>query len=449
MTIGSAAPSRSARSSRSRSCSSAARTPTSRCGSCSIRAGRSPCARRHRGDRGARGADRPAPDRRARAAASARALRGVAGRALDGCVLLAVPAAARERRRALDRGRRGARGGRERSGRERRGVPRGARARDHGAAIAAGLRSGLAPPAVRREEFAVERWPRALDGFRIVQISDIHIGPLLGREFAADLAQRVNALAPDLIAVTGDLVDGSAPRLAGEVAPFADLRARHGVFFVTGNHDHYSGAHALERGGAPARHARAAQRARGDRRVRRELRPRRRRRPPRALRRRRPRGPRARARGPRPGARRRAARPRSPPRSRARAREAIDLQLSGHTHGGQIWPFAWFVRLATPYVAGRYRDGRAQLYVSRGTGFWGPPLRLFSPAEITEITIRSQRSGSRAPVNGADIGVRPRISARSLVKVAFRRTDSSRRTRWELSWRSAAPIRTAATSRPG
>ena len=67
----------------------------------------------------------------------------------------------------------------------------------------------------------------------------------------------------------------------------------------------------------------------------------------------------------------------------------IDLQLSGHTHGGQIWPFAWFVRLATPYVAGRYRDGRAQLYVSRGTGFWGPPLRLFAPAEITEITLRS------------------------------------------------------------
>src|SRR5262245_3339354 len=111
-----------------------------------------------------------------------------------------------------------------------------------GAAIAAGLRSGLAPPALRREEFAIARWPRALDGFRIVQISDIHIGPLLGREFSAHLAQRVNALAPDLVAVTGDLVDGSAPRLANEVAPFADLRARHGVFFVTGNHDHYSGA---------------------------------------------------------------------------------------------------------------------------------------------------------------------------------------------------------------
>src|SRR5262245_34640978 len=113
-----------------------------------------------------------------------------------------------------------------------------------GAALAAGLRSGLAPPTLCREEFTIERWPRALDGFRIVQISDIHIGPLLGRAFAAQLAKRVNELEPDLIAVTGDLVDGSAPRLADEVAPFRDLRARCGVFFVTGNHDHYSGAEA-------------------------------------------------------------------------------------------------------------------------------------------------------------------------------------------------------------
>ncbi|MGI9590965.1 MAG: metallophosphoesterase, partial [Myxococcota bacterium] len=80
------------------------------------------------------------------------------------------------------------------------------------------------------------------------------------------------------------------------------------------------------------------------------------------------------------------------PASFAAARgQGIDLQLSGHTHGGQLWPFGWFVRLATPWVAGRYRDGRAQLYVSRGTGFWGPPLRLGSPAEITEITLHAAR----------------------------------------------------------
>jgi predicted MPP superfamily phosphohydrolase len=263
-----------------------------------------------------------------------------------------------------------------------------------GAAIAAGLRSGLAPPALRRVEFAIERWPRALDGFRIVQISDIHIGPLLGRAFAAHLAQRVNALAPDLVAVTGDLVDGSAPRLASEVAPFAELRARCGVFFVTGNHDHYSGAeHWSEavRGlgmrvlrnerveiGAPGasfdlvgvddHHAHFAGDGRSDL---------------------------ARALAGRDPERAAVLLAHDPATfSRAR-REAIDLQLSGHTHGGQIWPFAWFVRIATPYVAGRYRDGRAQLYVSRGTGFWGPPLRLFAPAEITEITLR------RAPMEAA------------------------------------------------
>jgi predicted MPP superfamily phosphohydrolase len=66
----------------------------------------------------------------------------------------------------------------------------------------------------------------------------------------------------------------------------------------------------------------------------------------------------------------------------------IDLQISGHTHGGQIWPFRYVVRLAVPWVAGKYRDAGAQLYVSRGTGFWGPPMRLFAPAEITELRLR-------------------------------------------------------------
>jgi predicted MPP superfamily phosphohydrolase len=70
----------------------------------------------------------------------------------------------------------------------------------------------------------------------------------------------------------------------------------------------------------------------------------------------------------------------------------IDLQLSGHTHGGQIWPFGLLVRLVIPTVAGRYASGSAQLYVSRGTGFWGPPMRLFCPAEITEIVLRAPRA---------------------------------------------------------
>src|SRR5262245_3549454 len=254
-----------------------------------------------------------------------------------------------------------------------------------------GLRAARRDPALRRVEIDVPRWPAALDGFRIVQLSDLHLGPLLDRRFAATVVAQANALAPDLIAITGDLVDGSVDRLAGEVAPFADLRARHGVFFVTGNHDYYSGAahwsEAVSRlgmrvlrnereeicasgasfdlVGVDDHHAHFAGDGREDL------------------------APALAGRDPERAAVLLAHDPATFTRARA---QAIDLQLSGHTHGGQIWPFAWFVRLATPYVAGRYRDGRAQLYVSRGTGFWGPPLRLFAPAEITEITIRSEPS---------------------------------------------------------
>jgi len=256
--------------------------------------------------------------------------------------------------------------------------------------VAVGLRSALRPPRLRRESFAIARWPRGLDGFRIVQISDVHIGPILGRDFAAAITERVNALDPDLVAVTGDLVDGSARLLADEVAPFSELRARHGVFFVTGNHDHYSGASSWAeavRGlgmrvlrnervtigsgdacfdlvGVDDHHAHHVGSGREDL--------------ARALSGRDPERP--------------AVLLAHDPATFARARrEAVDLQLSGHTHGGQMWPFAHFVRLATPWVAGRYREGRAQLYVSRGTGFWGPPLRLGAPAEITEIVLRAGR----------------------------------------------------------
>ena len=115
------------------------------------------------------------------------------------------------------------------------------------AAAAFSTRAGLRPPELRRVEIVLERWPIRLDGFRIVQLSDIHIGPILDREFARDLVERANALQPDLIAVTGDLVDGAVRQVRDEVAPFGDLRSRHGVYFVTGNHDHYSDIRRLVR----------------------------------------------------------------------------------------------------------------------------------------------------------------------------------------------------------
>jgi predicted MPP superfamily phosphohydrolase len=251
---------------------------------------------------------------------------------------------------------------------------------------AAGMRSALAPPRLRRVRFEIAGWPRALDGYRIAQLSDLHFGALIGRSFAEHLVQRVAEIGPDLVAVTGDLADGDAARLADEVAPLAALRARDGVFFVTGNHDHYSGASAWA-----ALASRLGMRVLRNERVRiggedgfdllgvddhrggmggsgEDL--------PRAL------------------AGRDPARPaillaHDPSTWKRARREAIDLQISGHTHGGQIWPFALLVRLVVPWVAGPYRDGRAQLYVSRGTGFWGPPMRLFAPAEITEITLHA------------------------------------------------------------
>jgi len=252
----------------------------------------------------------------------------------------------------------------------------------------AALLSALRAPRLVRVEVRLPRWPRALDGFRIVQISDIHIGPLRDRRFARHLTERVNALGPDLVAVTGDLVDGSARLLADEVAPFGGLRARHGAFFVTGNHDHYSGANAwvdvvgrlgltvlrnrsvrIEQDGAAFTLAGVDDHRGGFGDGQRED-------LPAAL------------------AGRDPALPvvllaHDPSTFKRASQSGVDLQLSGHTHGGQIWPFKHLVRLATPFVAGRYSVGGSELYVSRGTGFWGPPMRLFSPAEITELTLRA------------------------------------------------------------
>jgi predicted MPP superfamily phosphohydrolase len=258
------------------------------------------------------------------------------------------------------------------------------------ALAAVALRGGLRLPNVRRVEITLERWPRALDGFRIVQISDIHIGPLLGRGFAEGLTRRVNALEPDLVAVTGDLVDGSVEALRDEVAPFAELRGRHGVFFVTGNHDVYSGGESwVERvkelglrvlrnervsiGGAEGFDLAGVDDHRGDwvHGSTEDL---------------------DAAVAGRDESRALILLAHDPGTFRRAAARGVDLQLSGHTHGGQIWPFVYLVRLAVPFVAGLYRVGKSQVYVSRGSGFWGPPMRLLAPAEIGEIVLRAPRS---------------------------------------------------------
>ncbi len=257
------------------------------------------------------------------------------------------------------------------------------------AAALVALRQGLAAPRVRRIEIPLARWPLALDGFRIVQISDVHIGPLLDRRFAAEIATRVNALAPDLVAVTGDLVDGSVARIGDEVEPFGAIRARHGVFFITGNHDFYSGADAwvdrveqlgwralrnervvigdgagdFDLAGVDDHHGALLGPGQGE-----DL---------------------ARALDGRETERPVVLLAHDPATFRRASQHGVDLQLSGHTHGGQIWPFRYLVRLTVPWVAGLYRLGASAVYVSRGTGFWGPPMRLGAPSEISELILRA------------------------------------------------------------
>ena len=253
--------------------------------------------------------------------------------------------------------------------------------------VVAGAWSALSPPKVKRVELRLAGWPAALAGYRIVQISDIHIGSLIRRRFAEHLVARCNALSADLIAITGDLVDGGVHHLADEVAPFGRLRAKHGVYFVTGNHDSYSGADRWvmklqELGIEVLRNRRVTlgqdganfqlagvndlSSSRLNTTGVHDL--------PAAL------------------ANWHEASPlvllAHDPRTFDQAHpRGVHLQISGHTHGGQMWPFGWLVRLQTRYVAGLYRQGSSQLYVSRGTGYWGPPMRVLAPAEITEIVL--------------------------------------------------------------
>jgi len=250
-----------------------------------------------------------------------------------------------------------------------------------------GLFNARRTAAVRDVSIAVPNLPAGLEGFSIVQLSDIHVGPTIRRGYIEAMVKRANGLKPDLIAITGDLVDGSVAQLREHIAPLAELRARHGTFVVTGNHEYYAGAPAwiaelrrlgltvllnehvlIRQNDAELLLAGIADYSAG------MYEPSHRSDPLAALE------------GAPEGVVRLllAHQPRSAP---AALDAGFDLQLSGHTHGGQFWPWMHFVRLQQPWVAGLHRLGTLQVYISRGTGYWGPPLRFGAPSEITRISL--------------------------------------------------------------
>jgi predicted MPP superfamily phosphohydrolase len=234
--------------------------------------------------------------------------------------------------------------------------------------------------------------PPALQGFTIAQISDVHIGPTIKRDFLRRIVESVNALEADLVAVTGDLVDGPVEQLAVHVEPLSRLRARHGAYFVTGNHEYYSGAAAwiaeVRRLGLRVllnehvvlNHRDASILIAGvtdysahwfDPTQRSD--------------------PEAALAGAPHDLRPRVLLAHQPRTAPAAADAGFDLQLSGHTHGGQFWPWNLFVRLQQPFTAGLHRLGELWVYTSRGTGYWGPPKRLGVPSEIARIRLVASR----------------------------------------------------------
>ncbi|MDY0003031.1 MAG: metallophosphoesterase [Polyangia bacterium] len=270
-----------------------------------------------------------------------------------------------------------------------RAVAGGALALASGSAAYA-LRQALGRLEVKRVEVPLPRLQRALDGFTIVQLTDLHIGVNRSGVFLKEVVERVNSLSPDIVAITGDLVDGTVGQLESDLACLAELKPRHGTYFVTGNHEYYSGApewvaHLGKLGVRVLRNERVAISRDGatfdlagvDDYNARRMAPGHVHDPDRALA----------GRDPRRAAVLLAHQPRS---VHAAARHGVGLVLAGHTHGGQIWPMELLVHLQQPYVRGLARHKGTWIYVSSGTGFWGPPLRLGSTAEITRVVLRSE-----------------------------------------------------------
>lgn len=252
-----------------------------------------------------------------------------------------------------------------------------------------GIRQAFVGPSVRKVEIQLNNLPVEFDGFKIVQVSDLHVGPIIGYDYTQNVVNIANDLKPDLIALTGDFVDGTVEDLIGDLAPLSQLRAAHGSFFVTGNHEFYwnapawmaafktLGADVLANEHRLIRHNGAeivlagvtdySMRSRGG------------------------------ASHVSDAAKSLQGAPENrvkillahQPASFQEAHDAgFDLQLSGHTHAGQYFPFTFFIRFFQRFYKGLNRFENLWIYVNSGTGYWGPPLRMGVPSEITLITLR-------------------------------------------------------------
>ena len=261
-----------------------------------------------------------------------------------------------------------------------------------GLSTGVGLYNARKGARIIKETAPIKNLGNNLDGLKIAQISDLHVGPTIKKGYVEEVVEQVNNLNPDIIAITGDMVDGSVKYLKTHVEPLKDLNAKIGKYFVTGNHEYYSGVdqwldetdrlgftnliddHNIisQKGDSFAlggvtdyrsstikpEHASDAIKAfsKAPKNI------------PKIL-------------------------LAHQPMSIFNAHKAnVDLQLSGHTHGGQFWPFVYAVRLANPYTAGLHNHDGTLIYVNRGTGYWGPPMRIGVDSEITLITLQSKKN---------------------------------------------------------
>jgi predicted MPP superfamily phosphohydrolase len=246
-----------------------------------------------------------------------------------------------------------------------------------------GIKTALGPPQLDRVQIPLAKLPRSLDGTRFAVVSDIHLGPLAGSHHVPRIVDMINSLSADVVCIVGDLVDGTVPELGRFAAPLATIKSKRGAYFVTGNHEYYSGFQdwvdeVARLGVRPLRNERLQLGALdlagvndlggaqyGD-------------------------GPDfAKALGDRDPSRPVILLAHQPVAARHAAKYGVDLQLSGHTHGGQMVPFNLLVKLQQPVVSGYGEVDGVPVYVTNGAGFWGPPVRVGAPPQVTLVELRT------------------------------------------------------------